>query len=64
MNEHPEASVVRVFFDNAHEVRFSAIARNGEVLLQSEGYKNHRDALDAATSLFPDAELKDETQTV
>lgn len=64
-SESPEASVVRVFFDDAHEVRWSAISSNGNVVATSgEGYKNHGDALGAARSLFPDAEIRDETKAV
>lgn len=63
MTEHPKITRVEVYQDHGKEFRFRALAANGATItVSSESYQNHGDALGAATSLFPDAQLVDETQ--
>lgn len=62
MSEQPHVEVVRIFQDTAGEYRWTGLAGNGEpVADSSEGYTHHTDVLAAAESLFPDAEVRDES---
>lgn len=63
MSEHPQVESIRVYRDAAGEWRWSGFAANRrEVADSGEGYRNHGDALGAATSLFPDAIVEDEPE--
>lgn len=62
MAEHPEIKHVRLYRDTCGEFRFAAHATNGEIIVtSSESYVDKRDALAAAVSVFPGADLVDET---
>lgn len=62
MAEHPEIKRIRLYRDSAGEFRFAAHAENGEIIVNSsEGYTRKADALAAAVSVFPGAQLVDET---
>lgn len=61
MTEHPEAVTVRVYPDGENHWRWTVLAGNNETVADSgEGYVNHADALAAAKSLFPHAQVEDE----
>jgi uncharacterized protein YegP (UPF0339 family) len=58
MSEKPVVVKVKVFRDHAGEYRWTAYAANLERVADSdEGYEHRADALAAATSLFPAAEI-------
>lgn len=62
--EKPKVTRVRVYRDAQQLYRFEGISANGEMVVESsESYKNRGDALGAATSLFGDAQVDDQTET-
>ena len=54
-----------LFKDKANEYRFRFIAPNGEIMFQSEGYKQKQSAIDSIESIkknVPNADLDDHTK--
>jgi len=64
MTVDPDRAAFEVFTDEAGEVRWRLLARNGEIVAVSEGYTTKAAALDTVALvriLAPEAEVEDLT---
>lgn len=55
------SDIAQVYVDTAGEFRFRVLARNGEIIADSEGYRHKQDAIDVLEGHFAGASIVDLT---